>query len=116
MESRDKELLRAELTAKQFAQFLASVLFDDNRRAQKTIVDILEGKHSRTNGSRFSYFNVLIEDVLRSCTEDPSRIAEVTKIMNTFEGEDAEGVPFVDEDFRRFWNEFRAAYEDVAGV
>lgn len=116
MESRNSELLRAELTAKQFAQFLASVLFDDNRRAQRTIVDILEGKHTRTAGARSSYFNVLIEDVLRSCTEDPSRVAEVTKIMTTFEGEDAEGVPFVDEDFRQFWNEFRDAFEDVAGV
>lgn len=116
MKSRDKGLLRAELTAKQFAQFLASVLFDDNHRAQQTVVDIIQGNRKSSSGTGPSYFNVLIEDVLRSCTEDQSRIAEVTKIMETFEGKDRDGVPYVDQDFRLFWNEFRVAFEEAAGA
>lgn len=111
---RNKELMRAELTAKQFSQFLAAVLFDRNHPARKAIADILTGKRTRRRNRTQSFFEVLIEDVMSACTEDESRIAEVTRILETFEGTDADGNPFVDDGFRQFWCEFKNAFDDVA--
>lgn len=114
-ESRDKELMRAELTAKQFAQFLAAVLFDDHPQGSQAIETILTGTKCGGGGSRGA-FSVAIEDVMRSCTEDDSRIAEVSKIIDTFEGNDRDGNPYIGDDFRKFWTEFRLAFDHVGEV
>lgn len=111
---RNKELMRAELSAKQFAQFLAAILFDGKHPAHKAITDILSGKRTRLTSHGQSYFDVLIEDVMSACTEDESRIAEVTRVLETFDGVDADGNSYVDEGFRQFWSEFKKAFDDAA--
>ena len=114
LDARDKELLRSELSAKQFAQFLSAVLFDDNHRARNTIESILNRKHKTGTGTtRNRMFGIFIEDVMQSCTEDPSRINEVSSIMDTFDGLDSEGSPYIDGDFRAFWSEFRLAFDSA---
>jgi hypothetical protein len=45
-----------------------------------------------------------IEDIIRSCTEDTSRIEEVNRVLKAFEK-----TQFVDETFRQFWATFVAA-------
>lgn len=114
IEIRNKELMRAELTAKQFSQFLAALLFDRGHPARKAITAILDGTRTGKGNRKRSFFEVLIEDVMSACTEDESRIAEVTRILEVFEGVDADGIPFVDEGFRQFWREFKNAFDDVA--
>jgi len=112
LDLRDKELLRSELSAKQFAQFLSAVLFDDHHRAHNTIESILRGKIKKGAGATMNrMFGLFIEDVMQSCTEDPSRINEVSSIIETFDGLDSEGSPYIDGDFRAFWTEFRLAFD-----
>jgi len=53
----------------------------------------------------------LIEDVMLACTEDESRIADISRLLETFDGVDADGIEFVDADFRTFWAEFQRAFE-----
>jgi hypothetical protein len=49
-----------------------------------------------------------IEDVLRSCTEDPSRIEEINRVLKAFERTD-----LIDDGFRRFWSTFIASVAEA---
>ena len=110
LDARDQELLRSELSATQFAQFLSAVLFDDNHRARNATESILKRKKNGT-GTTTRMFGICIEDIMQSCTEDASRIHEVSGMMDTFDGLDSEGNPYNDGDFRAFWTEFRLAFD-----
>lgn len=110
LDARDQELLRSELSATQFAQFLSAMLFDDNHRARMTIESILKRKTNGT-GAKTPMFGICIEDIMQSCTEDASRIHEVSGMMETFNGLDSDGNPYIDGDFRAFWTEFRLAFD-----
>ena len=109
-DERDKQLMRAELSASQFAQFLASVLFDSSRRSGSTVERLLTGGRN-SQGFQKIQNSVFIEEVLRSCTEDESRIEEVSKIVETFDGSDDKGNRYMSEDFLQFWNAFKSAFE-----
>jgi len=108
---RNKELLRSELSAKQFAMFLSSMLFGKMHPANKRLNEIVKTNHNPGSGGGGSYFNILIEDVMLACTEDESRIADISRLLETFDGVDADGIEFVDADFRTFWAEFQRAFE-----
>jgi hypothetical protein len=111
IEARNKELLRAELSAKQFALFLSSLLFGRTHPAGQRMREIVKGtRHEGTGGSGL-YFDVLIEDVMLACTEDETRIADISRLLETFEGTDPDGNEFVDAEFRTFWAEFQRAFE-----
>ena len=110
LDARDQELLRSELSATQFAQFLSAVLFDDNHRARNALESILKRKKKGT-GTTTRMFGICIEDIMQSCTEDASRIHEVSSMMDTFHGLDSEGHPYIDGDFRAFWTEFQMAFD-----
>ncbi len=111
MAARNKELLRAELSAKQFALFLSSLLFGRTHPASKRMREIVKGTRREGFGGSGSYFDVLIEDVMLACTEDETRIADISRLLETFEGTDPDGNEFVDADFRTFWAEFQRAFE-----
>ena len=103
--------MKAELSAKQFAQFLSAVLFDNRPNTGSAVSGILQGGKGESFQSN-DQDSVFIEEVLRSCTEDESRIAEVSKIVETFDGEDREGNRYMSEDFCQFWSEFKIAFEE----
>jgi len=109
--ARNKELLRAELSAKQFAQFLAALLFDRSHPARKRMHEVLIGKRLTGNQSGNPFFEVLIEDIMLACTEDDSKIVEIGRLLDTFEGTDPDGNEFVDAAFREFWSEFQRAFQ-----
>jgi hypothetical protein len=111
MAERNKELLRSELSAKQFALFLSSLLFGKTNPAGKRLREIVNAKKYRGSGGGGAYFEVLIEDVMLACTEDETRIADISWLLETFEGTDPDGNEFVDADFRTFWAEFQRAFE-----
>ena len=114
LETRDKRLMRAELSAKQFVQFLASVLFDNMPNAGASVSGMLKGSVNK-GANQSEQSSVFLEEVLRSCTEDETRIEEVSKIVETFYGQDGEGNRYMSEDFRQFWNEFKLAFEKSVG-
>jgi len=113
LDTRDRELLRSELSASQFAQFLSAVLFDDNHRARNAVESLMKSKKPKGTRTADRMFGIFIEDVMLSCTEDASRISEVSGIMETFDGVDAEGHTYIDGDFRAFWAEFRLAFDSA---
>lgn len=107
---RNKELLRSELSAKQFALLLASLLFGRTNPAGKRLREIVEGKRRGNTGRGETYFEVLIEDLMLACTEDETRIADVSGLLASLDGVDSEGTEYVDADFRTFWSEFQRAF------
>jgi hypothetical protein len=111
MAERNKELLRNELSAKQFALLLSSLLFDKANLAGKRMREIVNRKKHGSSSGAGSYFDVLIEDVMLACTEDETRIEDISRLLETFEGTDPDGNEFVDADFRTFWAEFQRAFE-----
>ena len=113
LDTRDTELLRSQLTAKQFAQFLNAVLFDSSLHGQRTLDNLITGRKGRGGTSGHRDFSVCVEDVMRACTEDETRIEEVSKILATFHGADAEDNEYVSHDFREFWSEFTIAFENA---
>lgn len=116
LDTRDTELLRSQLTAKQFAQFLNAVLFDSSLHGQRTIETLITGHKGRVPTSGQREFSVCIEDVMRACTEDETRVEEVSKILATFHGADAKENEYVSQDFREFWSEFTIAFENAVRV
>ena len=73
--------------------------------------EIVKGTRNEGTGGNGPYFDVLIEDVMLACTEDETRIADISRLLETFEGTDPDGNEFVDADFRTFWAEFQRAFE-----
>ena len=111
MAERNKELLRSELSAKQFALFLSSLLFGKANPAGKRMREIVKRKKHGSSSGAGSYFDVLIEDVMLACTEDETRIADISRLLEIFDGTDPDGNEFVDADFRTFWSEFQRAFQ-----
>ena len=111
LDERDRELLRSHLSAKQFAQFLNAVLFDSSLHGQRTIEGLIKGKKGLAAGTGTRDLSACIEDILRACTEDETRVVEVSKILATFDGADADGNEYVSREFREFWSEFESAFE-----
>ncbi len=112
---RDKELLRSELSASQFAKFLAAILFEGGSKPQQGLEAMLSKGSSRTGrNSNAIAAGLCIEDIMQSCTEDTTRIGEVTKILELFDGSDAEGNPYAGVDFRAFWTNFKFAFDSMA--
>ena len=64
-----------------------------------------------TSGKRD--FAVCIEDVMRACTEDETLVEDVSKLLATFEGADAEMNEYASQDFRDFWSEFTIGFENA---
>ena len=113
LDERDTELLRSQLTAKQFAQFLNAILFEGSVHGQRTIDTLLGGGKRRSGTSGKRDFAVCIEDVMRACTEDETLVEDVSKLLATFEGADAEMNEYASQDFRDFWSKFTIAFENA---
>jgi len=105
--ARDAALLKRLLTRDKFTEFLAAILFDASRRSASR-----NGHGNSTNGAAASLFfgAASLEDVLESCTEDPSRAEEIDRLLKTFAD-----TGFVDPAFKDFWQAFRSVLVKTAG-
>lgn len=100
---RDALLLQELLTRDSLQAFLQAILFDAAiRQAPSTATS---AKARGLPGTAFSVWTELsIEDVIRACTEDRSRIGEIERVLKAFEQ-----TQWVDKEFRQFWTTFVSA-------
>ena len=106
-EQRDAQLLQQLLTRENLQTFLRAILFDAATRPLTNISNRLAiGGGARETWSLLS--DLTIEDVIRACTEDSSRIEEINRVLKAFENTE-----WVDEEFRRFWKAFVSAESTV---
>jgi hypothetical protein len=102
-EQRDAQLLQQLLTRDSLQAFLQFILFDAAVRPP-----LPPPKIPGTPGGGVAITSLLselsIEDVIRSCTEDTSRIEEVNRVLKAFEK-----TQWIDKEFREFWATFVAA-------
>ncbi len=102
-EERDAALIRQLVTREHVQSLMQAILFDAASRPSFYSGDGSEGgRHDKQDSLLLS--ELTVEDVLRSCTEDPSRINEINHLLMAFEMTD-----LIDEQFRAFWRTFMAA-------
>ncbi len=104
-DERDAQLLQQLLSQDSLRAFLQAILFDAAVRPASTPRPPgipCTGSGGKAIASLLS--ELPIEDVIRSCTEDTSRIEEINRILRAFEK-----TQWIDDEFRRFWATFVAA-------
>lgn len=110
-DARRMAFLRENLNAKDFREFLRSILFENTPGTDRVNPEndpMIEGgklpanKITTRHGSFLDDFAV--EDILNACTKDRSRIDEIDKLLRDFAGTD-----HVDVRFLTFWDNFREA-------
>jgi len=109
-EQRDAQLLQQLLTRDSLQAFLRAILFDAAVRPPmppSQMPGTAKGGVAIT--SLFS--DLSVEDVIRSCTEDTSRIEEINRVLKAFEK-----TQWIDEEFRQFWATFVAAEAEAREV
>ena len=90
-------------------------MFDGGAKSQQNLEAMLSKGGSRNGRNNNAVpAGLCIEDIMKSCTEDATRIGEVTKILELFDGADAQGNPYAGVDFRAFWTNFKAAFDSMA--
>ena len=110
-EKRDAAVLNEFLTPDRFQELLRSILFDGVRKT--------EGKPSTKNKNTKTepkspwalLGEINLEELLQSCTEDPSRIAEIEHLLGVYERAGADDAALTQ--FRNFWQRFCAAHRKV---
>ena len=103
-EQRDAHLLQQLLTRDNLQSFLKAILFDASARPPaETTEPTGAGNKGKTRGTAL-LSDVSLEDIIRSCTEDSSRIEEINRVLRAFESTE-----WIDEEFRQFWGTFVAA-------
>ena len=110
-EQRDEQLLRNLLSRDNIEDFLRTILFDAAVRPPSPSTP-REGEagNTRTAAGRL-LMGIAIEDVLRSCTEDPWRIDEINRLIRGLRNSD-----LIDGEFRLFWDAFVAADAKARGT
>jgi len=103
LHERDSALLQQLVTRDSLGKLMQAILFDAALRSPTSLED---GTGSETMMQTRSPLlsDLTIEDVLRSCTEDPSRIDEINHVLKA-----VEKTNLIDEEFRMFWKTFIAA-------
>lgn len=102
-DQRDSALLQQLLTRDSLKAFLQAILFDAPMRPPSSSVEGTDQPNGGRSGLAL-LSDLTVEDVLRSCTEDASRIEEISHLLKAFEH-----TQLIDEEFRRFWSTFIAA-------
>lgn len=106
-DQRDAKLLQELLTRDSLQAFLQAILFDAAIRPPMPPVEMASKGSSRQAISSL-LSDLSVEDVIRSCTEDTSRIDEINRVLKAFEK-----TQWIDEEFRQFWSTFVAAEEEA---
>jgi hypothetical protein len=107
-EQRDSQLLQQLLTKESLQAFLRAILFDAAVRPPPPPPPDppVPGKGGGWTTSLLS--DLTVEDIIRSCTEDTTRIDEINRVLAAFENTE-----WIDNDFRGFWSAFRAAVAET---
>ena len=96
-------MLQKLLTRDSLEVFLKAILFD--AIARPTVADPPTSNGQHGGKSSVSLWSELsVEDIIRSCTEDTSRIDEINRVLKAFEKTD-----WIEDEFRQFWATFVAA-------
>ena len=107
-DQRDAKLMEALLTREKLRAFLEAILFDASIRP--TSAQALGTANGGGGGpARPLLSDLAIEDILRACTEDPSRIEEINRLIRAVGQTD-----LVDSEFRDFWSTFVAAHHEAS--
>lgn len=109
-EQRDAQLLQQLLTRDSLQAFLQAILFDAAVRPPMPPPE-MPGTGSSRVAIASLLANLSVEDVIRSCTEDTSRIEEINRVLKAFEK-----TQWIDEEFRQFWATFVAAEAEAREV
>jgi hypothetical protein len=109
-EQRDAQLLQQLLTRDSLQAFLQAILFD---AAVRLPMSPPEMPGTARGGVAITSLlsDLSVEDVIRSCTEDTSRIEEINRVLKAFEK-----TQWIDEEFRQFWVTFVAAEAEARDV
>ncbi len=105
-DQRDAELIQSLLTRDRLRAFLEAILFDASVRP--TTTGRFQDGPGEEHQNRPLLSDLAIEDILRSCTEDPSRIDEINRLIRAVGRTD-----LIDGEFRAFWDTFVAAYDEA---
>jgi hypothetical protein len=109
-EQRDAQLLQQLLTRDSLQAFLQAILFDAAVRPPMPPPDIPGASKGRLAITGL-LSDLSVEAVIRSCTEDTSRIDEINRLLKAFEK-----TQLIDEEFRQFWATFVAAEAETRKV
>jgi hypothetical protein len=109
-EQRDAQLLQQLLTRDSLQAFLQAILFDAAVRPPMPPPEIPGTARGRVAITSL-LSDLSVEDVIRSCTEDRSRIEEINRVLKAFEK-----TQWIDEEFRQFWATFVAAEAEAREV
>lgn len=107
-EKRDAAVLNEFLTPDRFQELLRSILFDGVRKTEGK--PSTKNKHTKTEPkSPWALLGeITLEELLQSCTEDPSRIAEIEHLLGVYERAGADDAALTQ--FRDFWQRFCVAH------
>jgi hypothetical protein len=106
-EERDAAVLNEFLTPDRFQQLLRSILFDGINKAPASLPAKNKRKKTAAGSPWALLGEITLEELLQSCTEDPSRIAEIEHLFDVFERAGADDAAL--KRFREFWRRFCAA-------
>jgi hypothetical protein len=113
-EERDAAILNEFLTPESFRLFLRAILFDGVSRGIPTPTGTgYHGGNGEPNGWTL-LGDTTLEDVMQSCTEDPTRIGEINQLLDVFRKTKA-----ADDEFNRFlafWTLFQSAHAAAQGT
>jgi len=109
-EQRDAQLLQQLLTRDSLQAFLQAILFDAAVRPPMPPPEIPGAARGWVPVTSLM-LDLSVEDVIRSCTEDSSRIEEINRVLKAFEK-----TQLIDEEFRQFWATFVTAEAEARKV
>ncbi len=105
LEKRETEFLKAIASKTTFAELLMVILFDAAVRPTDSFLQSL-GSSDRENHRNWTVLgDACLEDVLRACTEDPTKMDDIDRLVHALDGTDA-----VDQSFKTFWQELQSAF------
>jgi hypothetical protein len=110
-EQRDAQLLQQLLTRDSLQAFLRAILFDAAVRPPSPPPPDTPGTANGWPSTTNLLSDLSIEDVIRSCTEDTSRMEEINRVLKAFEK-----TQWIDEEFCQFWATFVAAEAEARKV
>jgi hypothetical protein len=112
-EERDAAILNEFLTPESFRLFLRAILFDGVSGG--TPPPTSPGTNGRKGqGPSWTLLgDTTLEDVMQSCTEDPTRIGEINQLLDAFRKTKAADNEF--EQFLEFWTLFQSAHAAAQG-
>lgn len=112
-EERDAAILNEFLTPESFRLFLRAILFDGVSRGIPAPTGT--GPHGGNGeGNGWTLLgDTTLEDVMQSCTEDPTRIGEINQLLDVFRKTKAADDEF--NQFIEFWSLFQSAHAAAQG-